>query len=112
MRFALTGGQAPDGPQAIPLLEGIETDAVLAGKEYESNRILAYIRSKGARAVIPPKSNRKEPWEYDKELYRERNLIERVFNKLKHWRKIATRYDRRSIYILSALYLVSSVIWD
>ncbi len=60
---------------------------------------------------IPPKSNRREPWEYDRELYKRRNLIERAFNKLKQWRRIATRYDRRSIYLLSALYLVSSVIW-
>ena len=115
MRFALTGGQASDAPQAIPLLEGIETGAVIADKGYESNRILAFIRSKGATAVIPPKSNRREPWEYDRalyrELYRERNLIERAFNKLKHWRRIATRYDRRTLYFLSALYLVSSVIW-
>ena len=63
LRFALTGGQASDGPQAIPLLEGMETGAVIADKGYESNRILAYIGSTGATAVIPPKSNRKEPWE-------------------------------------------------
>ena len=111
MRFALTGGQAADSPQAIPLLHGIETGAVLADKGYESNRVLGCIRSSGATAVIPPKRNRKEPWEYDRELYRQRNLIERAFNKLKHWRRIATRYDRRSTYYLSALYLVSSVIW-
>lgn len=111
MRFALTGGQASDGPQAAPLLTGIETGAVLADKGYESNRILAFIRSEGATAVIPPKANRKEPWEYDRELYRQRNLIERAFNKLKHWRRVATRYDRRSIYFLSVLYLVSAVIW-
>ncbi len=61
MRFALTAGQASDGPQAIPLLEGIETDAVIADKGYDSNRILGCIRSKGAKAVISPKSNRKEP---------------------------------------------------
>ena len=111
MRFALTGGQASDGPQAIPLLTGIETGAVIADKGYESNRILAFIRSGGATAVIPPRRNRKEPCEYVRELYRQRNLIERAFNKLKHWRRIATRYDRRSAYFLSALYLVSSIIW-
>ena len=48
-------------------------------------------------------SNRKEPCKYDRELYRERNLIERAFNRLKHWRRIATRYDRKSIYLLSVL---------
>ena len=103
MRFILTGGQAPDGPQAVPLLTGIETGAVLADKGYESNRILAFIRSCGATAVIPPKANRKETWEYDRELYRQRNLIERAFNKLKHWRRIATRYDLRQLLSIGAL---------
>lgn len=64
----------------------------------------------GATAVIPPKANGKEPWEYDRELYRQRNLMERAFNKLNHWRRIATRYDRRSKYYLSARYPVTSVI--
>ena len=54
LRFALTVGQAADGPQAIPLPYGIEAGAVIADKGYESNRILGYIRSKGATAVIPP----------------------------------------------------------
>ena len=62
MHFALTGGQASDGPQAIPLLTGIETRAVIADKGYESHRILNFIRSEGATAIIPPKGNRKEPW--------------------------------------------------
>ena len=95
----------------MPPLGGIETSGVIVDKSYESNRLLAFIRSEGAVAVIPPKSNLKNPWEYDRQLYRKRNVIERAFNKLKHWRRIATRYDRRSIYYLSALYLVSSVIW-
>ena len=73
--------------------------------------MLDFVRASGAEAVIPPKSNRRDPWEYNRELYRQRNLIELAFNKLKQWRRIATRYDRRSIYFLSALYLVSSVIW-
>ena len=85
VRFSLTGGQKADVSQAIPLLTGIETGAVIADKGYESNRVLAFIRDEGAEAVIPPKSNRRQPWEYDRELYRERNLIERAFNKLKQW---------------------------
>ena len=93
------------------MLGGIETGSVIDDKECESNRLLAHIRSRGATAVIPPKTNRKEPWEYDRELYRQRNLIERDFDKLKHWRRIATLHDRRGIYFLSALHLVSSVIW-
>ena len=112
LRFDLTGGQRADVSQAIPLLSEMETGAVIADKGYESNRVLGFIRGQGAEAVIPPKSNRKNPWEYDLALYQERNQIERAFNKLKQWRRIATRYDRRNIYFLSALYLVSSVIWS
>ena len=92
-------------------MSGIETGWVITDKGYESNKILGFIRSKGATALIPPKANRKAPWEYNWELYRKRNLIEGACNKLKPWRRIAIRYDRRSIYFLSALYLVSAVIW-
>ena len=111
MRFSLTGGQRADVSQAIPLLSGIESGAVIADKGYESNLVLAFIRDQGAEAVIPPKSNRKDPWEYDRELYKQRNLIERAFNKLKQWRRISTRYDRKTLYFMSALHLVASVIW-
>ena len=93
------------------MLAGIETDAVIADKCYESDRDTEFIRSGDATAVIPPKANRKEPCEYYRELYRQRNLLEQAFNKLKHRRRIATQYDRKSVYFLSVLYLVSSVAW-
>ena len=112
VRFALTGGQEADAPQAIPLLTGIETEGVIADKGYESNEILDFIHKQGAEAVIPPKSNRKDPWEYDRQLHRTRNLIERAFNKLKQWRRLATRYDRKSLYFLSAWYLATAITWS
>jgi transposase len=112
IRFTLTGGQAGDAPQAIPLLTGVEATHVIADKGYDSDKILGFIHSQGAIVVIPPKSNRKNPQEYDREIYKRRNLIERAFNKLKHWRRIATRYDRRSLYFLAALHLVAAVIWS
>ena len=112
IRFALTGGQAHDAPQAIPLLTGVEATHVIADKGYDSDEILGFIHSQGAIAVIPPKSNRKNPQEYDREVYKRRNLIERAFNKLKHWRRIATRYDRRSLYFLAALHLAAALIWS
>ena len=114
VRFSLTGGQRADVSQAMPLLTGIETGAVIADKGYESNRLLAFIQDQGAEGhgrCNCSNGHRRDPWEYDRELYRERNLIERAFNKLKQWRRIATRYDRRSLYFLSALHLVASVIW-
>ena len=98
-------------PRPYPLMTGIDTEAVIADKGYESNGILAFIQAQGAEAVIPPKSNRVEPWDYDRQLYRTRNLIERAFNRLKQWRRLATRYDRRSLYFLSALHLVAAVVW-
>ena len=112
MRFILTGGQAADAPQAIPLLTSLQATYVIADKGYDSDRILGFIHSQGAIPVIPPKSNRKAPQEYDREIYKRRNLIERAFNKLKHWRRIATRYDRRSLYFLATLYLAAAVIWS
>ena len=112
IRFILTGGQAGDAPQAIPLLTGVDATHVLADKGYDSNKILAFVRRQGAIPVIPPKSNRKNPQLYDREIYKQRNLIERAFNKLKHWRRIATRYDRRSLYFLAALHLAAAVTWS
>ena len=92
-----------------PLLTGIKAGHVIADKGYDSNEILNFIERQGAIAVIPPKSNRRVPRAYDREVYKERNLIERAFNKLKHWRRIATRYDRRSLYFMATLQLAAAV---
>ena len=62
-------------------------------------------------AVIPPKGNRKEPRPYDRELYKARHLIENFFAKLKQFRAIATRYDKRAVYFLGAIHLAAAVIW-
>lgn len=112
MRFILTGGQASDAPQAVPLLTGIAATHVIADKGYDSDKILDFVRGQGAVAVIPPRSNRKTQREYDRGLYKQRNLIERAFNRLKHWRRIATRYDRRSLYFLAVLHLAAAVTWS
>lgn len=112
VRFILTGGQAADSKQGISLLNGVETTHVIADKGYDSDEILAFVRDQGAVAVIPPRSNRKIQREYSRELYRERNLIERAFNRLKQWRRIATRYDRKSLYYLAALHLAAAVTWS
>ena len=109
IRFILTGGQAGDAPQGEPLLTGIKAGHVIADKGFDSDKILSFIQSQGAIPVIPPRS-REEPGEYD--LYKERNLIERAFNRLKQWRRVATRYDRRSLYFLAALQLAAAVTWS
>ena len=112
IRFILTGGQTHDVTQAIPLLAGLRTEQVIADKGYDSDRVLEFIQSQGATAVIPPRSRRKVQRVYDRERYKKRNLIERAFNKLKHWRRIATRYDRRASYYLAFLHLAAAVTWS
>jgi len=114
MRFVLTSGQVNDATQADRLLEGagsLHVTHVIADRGYDSERILEKVEELGANAVIPPRSNRKAQREYDRELYKERNLIERAFNKLKRFRRLATRYDRKALYFESFLYLAASLLW-
>jgi len=111
MRFVLSAGEAHDCTQANHLLEDIHTEHVIADKAYDSESVLEKIKDLGAIAVIPPKSNRKVQRAYDRELYKRRNLIERTFNKLKRFRRIATRYDRKAVYFCSFLYLAASLLW-
>jgi len=108
--FILTGGDVHDSICANDLLEGKTADYVLADKAYDSNQILEKIKSMGAIAVIPPKVNRVEQRNYDKHYYKDRNLIERFFCRLKHFRGIATRYCKRAEYFLEAIKLASCII--
>ena len=96
----------------MPLLTGMKASHVIADKGFDSDTILSFIQSQGAIPVIPPRSSRKNPREYDKELYKQRNLIERAFNRLQQWRRVATRYDRRSLYFLAVLQLAAAVTWS
>lgn len=63
-------------------------------KGYEGDRMRQIVESLGLTPVVPPKSNRKDPWEYDKEIYKKRNEVERFFLRIKRYRRIATRYDK------------------
>jgi transposase len=96
LKLILTPGQRGDAPLAPALLEGLSPLRVLADKAYDSNAIRALIAQAGAEAVIPCNPTRKRLIPYDFEAYKFRNLVERCFNKLKHFRRIATRYDRRA----------------
>ncbi len=92
--FLITGGQVNDCTQAIPLLGQHKAEAVLADKAYDADAIVEHVEAMGAKAVIPPKRNRKLQREYDKNLYKQRNRIERCFSKLKCFRRFATRYEK------------------
>ncbi len=111
MRFTLTGGQASDYTQALALLDGVKAKAVLADRGYDADYIVTAAEVMGAQAVIPPKSNRKIQREYDTELYKERNLVERLFNKLKHFRRVATRYDKTAAAFLAFIHVAAIYLW-
>ena len=111
LRFRVTAGQAHDITAAPALLEGQETDAVLADKAYDSNGLREMITQMEAQAVIPSKRNRKVFIPHDTELYKQRNRIERCFGRLKHFRRFATRYDRRTIHFTGFVHLAAAMIW-
>ena len=111
LRLILTPGNAADCTQAELLLKDIATENVLADKGYDSEAIVNVIEASGAKVVIPPKANRIIQRLCDFALYCERNLVERFFNKIKHYRAIATRYAKRARNYMAFVALVSSVLW-
>jgi len=111
LRFILTGGEAHDSTIAPELLAGRAAAGVIADKAYDSNALRQLIGDLGSAAVIPSIRSRKILIPHDAVAYKLRNHIERFFNKLKHFRHIATRYDRRAIHFLAALHLASAMIW-
>lgn len=110
-RFTLTGGQIADITQAQALLEQIQPAAVLADRAYDADELVAYIDSKDAKAVISPKTNRKNQRACDEHQYRNHDPIERLFAKLKQFRRVATRYDKLAPRFVSFVALATSVIW-
>lgn len=84
----------------------------MADKAYDAaERVLDLLDQKAVEAVIPPKSNRTQQREYDEDMYTWRHLIENFFQKLKQYRAIATRYDKRASTFLGAIYMAASIIW-
>ncbi len=88
-------------------MSGLRPQAWIADKAYDSNAILQRVQKTGAIAVIPPSAQRKEQRNYDKELYKERNQIERLLNRFKQFRHIATRYDKTARNYLAFIYFVA-----
>ena len=93
------------------MLDQVEPEAFLADKRYDSDALVETLEARGITPVIPPKANRKQPRATDFVLYRERNLIERFFCKIKQYRAIATRYDKLANTFLAAVTLVRVLIW-
>ena len=106
----LTAGQIHDLACAETLIENADPDALISDKAYDADTLIERLTERQITPVIPPKANRKTKRECDFALYRERNLIERFFNKIKNFRAIATRYDKLARNFLAAVQLVSAVI--
>ena len=100
-----------DITQAHTLIEGLNTKAVVADKGYDADALVMRIHAAGAQAVIPPRSHRTEQRAYDRHLYKDRNLVERFFNRIKQFRRIATRYEKLAQNYCAMLNLVCAFVW-
>jgi transposase len=130
----LTGGQAGDNPQLLPVLDAISVrapgggrprkrpDLLLADKGYAHDSTRAALRRRRIRHVIPERSDQQarraakgprggRPPDFDKEAYKQRNVVERCFSRLKQWRDLATRYAKRAVIYRASLVLISAIIW-
>jgi len=110
VKLMLTAGQAHDLACAEQLIDGADPDALLGDKAYDADPLVDILTQRGITPVIPPKANRKSPRDCDFALYCERNLVERFFNKLKHFRAIATRYDKLARNFLAGIQLACAMI--
>lgn len=110
-RFHLTGGESGDSPQALPLLGNLQPGSISADKAYDTDAILEHLADKGIEAVIPPRSRRVVQRPFDQHLYKNRNLVERFFCRIKHFRRVATRYDKLAERFASFVALAAAVIW-
>lgn len=112
VRLTLTPGQAGDAPAAGPLLPDLAAGSTLvADRAYDTDAIRRFAATCGAWANIPPRVIRKDSFNFSGWVYRQRNLIERFFNRIKQFRGLATRYDRRADNFLAALKLAAIRIW-
>ena len=110
VRLFITEGTAADCNYAIPLIEGIFAEHLLADHGYDSNDIIFQVIKQGINPVIPPKKNRRDQREYDKYLYKLRHLVENEFLHLKQWRGIATRYAKNTTSFVAAVHIRCIVI--
>ena len=106
----MTPGQAADASQAKTLIDGLPAKVVIADKAYDSKAVVRSIESRGAEAVIPSLKNRKEQRAYDRDRYRDRNLVERFWYKAKQYRRIATRYEKTAKNYLAFVHVASIMI--
>src|SRR5271155_2752545 len=112
LSILLTGGEAHDCPIAEELIhQSKAAKKILGDKAYDSAPLRRQIKRRGAKPVIPNKSNRKQPFPFDRKSYKLRHRIENAFCRLKDFRRIATRYDRLARNFFASVCLVAAIVW-
>ena len=111
LKFLLTAGQRNDIIKAEELIKNTSNTTVIADKGYDANALIGIIANQNSVTVIPPKKNRKVQREYDNYLYKERHLIECFFGKIKHFRRIFSRFDKTATAFMGFLHFVGALIW-
>lgn len=111
----LSGGECHDGPEGRLSIEKAGTNfegiPILMDRAYEGDKTRELTKLYGHELVVPPKKNRIDPWEYDKELYKKRNMVERLFRWLKEFRKVCTRYDKTDMMYLAFIQFTCIIVW-
>jgi transposase len=110
VKLILTPGQAADVTQAESLLDGVPFAVAIADKGYDKQDLVDRIEARGAEAVIPSRKNRTEPRAIDRERYKDRNVVERFWAKVKVYRRVATRYEKTARNFLGFLHVVSIMV--
>ena len=117
LTFSLSGGEKNDSPEGMKLLNFTPSfennEFLLMERAYQGDNMRFLVKTLGYEPIVPPKSNRLHKWEYDRELYKRRNEVERFFRRIKRFRRIFTRYDKLDIlysgFILFAMIIDSLV---
>jgi transposase len=112
VRVVLSQGQASDKAYVGELLDGLPVAGhVVADRGYDAQAIVEHIQARGSTAHIPTQRDRKVQRSVEPAIYRERNLVERFFNRLKHFRRLATRFDKLARNFLAAIHLAAARLW-
>ncbi len=111
LKFLLTAGQLSDITFAQEMMTGQSPEAFIGDKGYDCDAFVRWLEQQGIQVVIPPRSGRNNPRNYDEQLYKERNLVERFINKIKWFRRIFARFEKLAARYLAFLHWVGTLIW-
>ncbi len=111
LRFLLSAGQSADITVAAELVRGYRSAAVIADRAYDCDAFVKLLSHTASEAVIPSRKNRKHPRVIDRNLYRDRNKVERFFAWIKRFRRIATRYEKTASSYLAMVHLAGALCW-